>query len=237
MNTEWPADLSARAQMHAALGEPARLAIVDRLVMTDASPVELSRELGIPSNLLAHHITLLERAGLLTRSRSEADQRRTYLRLHPHTPIGLTPATRTAPRVLFVCTSNAARSQLAAALWRRRSTLPAASAGTNPADRVHPGAATAARRHGLDLDHHTQHLDQALRPGDLVIAVCDNAHERLGGQLGDRLHWAVADPARAGSQTAFDKTLVDLSDRVDQLALLVHSAEERGGHISQSVRL
>lgn len=226
MNAEWPAALAARAQMHAALGEPARLAIVDRLVMTDASPVELSRELGISSNLLAHHISLLERAGLVTRSRSEADQRRTYLRLDPHIPIGLTPAaTRTAPRVLFVCTSNAARSQLAAALWRRHSTLPATSAGTNPADRVHPGAATAARRYGLELDHHTQHVDQVLRPGDLVIAVCDNAHERLGGQLGDRLHWAVADPARAGGQAAFDEALGYLSDRIDRLAPILQPIE------------
>lgn len=228
MNAEWPAALSARAQMHAALGEPARLAIVDRLVTTDASPVELSRELGIPSNLLAHHITLLERAGLLTRSRSEADQRRTYLRLDPHTPIRLTPpATRTAPRILFVCTSNAARSQLAAALWRRHSTLPATSAGTHPADHVHPGAVTAAHRHGLNLDQHTQHLDQALRPGDLVIAVCDNAHERLAGHLDDRLHWAVTDPARAGTPTAFDEALADLSSRIDRLIPLLRPVTGR----------
>lgn len=69
--------------MHAALGEPARLAIADRLVLGDASPTETERELSLPSNLLAHHLKLLEQAGVIERSRSEGDQRRTYLRLRP----------------------------------------------------------------------------------------------------------------------------------------------------------
>jgi ArsR family transcriptional regulator, arsenate/arsenite/antimonite-responsive transcriptional repressor / arsenate reductase (thioredoxin) len=224
MNAEWSAPLTARARVHAALGEPARLAIVDRLLLADASPAELGRELGIPSNLLAHHLTLLERAGLLSRTRSEADQRRTYLRLNPHALTGLVPAAvRTAPRVVFVCTQNSARSQLAAALWQRRSTLPVTSAGTQPAAHVHPGATAAARRHGLTLARaRTRHLDQTLRPGDLVIAVCDNAHEHLGGQAQDRLHWAVPDPAPIGTPAAFDAALTDLSERIDRLAPLVH---------------
>src|SRR2546422_8366321 len=109
-------DVVARARLHAALGEPARLAIVDRLVLGDASPTELGRELGLPSNLLAHHLKLLEQAGVVERSRSEGDRRRTYLRLRPASLAGLHPAgTLSAPRVVFVCTHNSARSQLAAA--------------------------------------------------------------------------------------------------------------------------
>ena len=46
--------------MHAALGEPARLAIVDELAVSDRSPKELGERLDIPSNLLAHHLTVLE---------------------------------------------------------------------------------------------------------------------------------------------------------------------------------
>lgn len=224
MNTEWPASLTARARLHAALGEPARLAIVDRLLLADASPAELGRELGIPSNLTAHHLALLERAGLLSRTRSEADHRHTYLHLNPHALTGLVPAAmRSAQRVVFVCTHNSARSQLAAALWRRRSTLPATSAGTHPAAHVHPGAIAAARRYGLTLTRaRTRHLDQVLRPGDLVIAVCDNAHEHLGTQAADRLHWAVPDPAPVGTDAAFNTALTDLSDRIDRLAPHVH---------------
>ncbi len=223
MSTEWSSSLAARARVHAALGEPARLAIVDRLLLADASPAELGRALDISSNLLAHHLSLLERAGLLTRSRSEADQRRTYLHLNPGALAGLVPAAaRTAPRVVFVCTHNSARSQLAAALWQRRSALPVTSAGTVPAARVHPGAVSAARRHGLTLAHaRTRHVEQVLQPDDLVVAVCDNAHEHLGAQVQDRLHWAVADPAPVGTEAAFDAAVVELSERIDRLAPLV----------------
>ena len=54
-----------RARVHAALGEPARLAIVDRLVPGDASPSELAAALGVASNLLAHHLRVLEQAGVV----------------------------------------------------------------------------------------------------------------------------------------------------------------------------
>lgn len=227
MDAQWPVSLTARARLHAALAEPARLAIVDGLLLGDASPTELSRALGIPSNLLAHHLALLEQAELITRARSEADQRRMYVRLNPGALADRTPDTaRIAPRVVFVCTSNAARSQLAAALWRRRSTLPAASAGTAPAARVHPRAIAVAGRHGLDLARaRTRSLDQVLSSDDLLIAVCDNAYEHLDSRLTDRLHWAVPDPVAVGTVAAFEAVLADLSDRVDRLAPLVRTAE------------
>lgn len=106
--------------MHAALADPARLAISDALADGDAAPSELAALLGMPSNLMAHHLRTLEQAGIITRHRSEGDRRRTYLRLVPGALEDLagTPH-RAAQRVLFVCTANSARSHLAAALWRR----------------------------------------------------------------------------------------------------------------------
>lgn len=221
MNAEWSSSTVARARVHAALGEPARLAIVDRLVLGDAAPGELSRALGVPSNLLAHHVKLLEQAGVVERSRSEGDHRRTYLRLRPDALTHLTPeGVVHTPRVVFVCTHNSARSQLAAALWTRRSPVPAASAGTEPATRVHPRAVAVARGHGLSLARaRTTHVDEVLRPDDLVVAVCDNAHEQLDV---DRLHWSVPDPARTGTDDAFDRAFTDLADRVSRLAPAVH---------------
>jgi protein-tyrosine-phosphatase len=170
-------------------------------------------------NLLAHHVKLLEQAGVIERSRSEGDHRRTYLRLRPATLTGLVPdGVVRAPRVVFVCTHNSARSQLAAALWRRRSQIPAASAGTQPAQRVHPLAVATARQHGLSLTRaRTTHVHEVLQPGDLVVAVCDNAHEQLGEPV-DRLHWSVPDPAPAGTDDAFARAFTDLADRVDRLA-------------------
>ena len=127
MNNEQMADVAARAAVHAALADPARLLITDTLAVGDVSPSELAAMLGMPSNLLAHHLHVLEQAGLLTRRRSEGDRRRSYLRLVPGTLDSLSrPPSRRARRVLFVCTANSARSHLAAALWRRASKVPAA---------------------------------------------------------------------------------------------------------------
>ncbi|MEJ2851828.1 MULTISPECIES: arsenate reductase/protein-tyrosine-phosphatase family protein [unclassified Saccharothrix] len=229
MTTDWHPDLVARARVHAALGEPARLAVVDRLLLGDASPGELGRALGLPSNLLAHHVKLLEQAEVVEKFRSEGDHRRTYLRLRPHVLSGLTPAgTREAARVVFVCSRNSARSQLAAALWKRRSRIPVASAGTRPAERVHPLAVETAKAHGLSLARaRTHHLDDlALSPDDLVVAVCDNAHEELGGDPERRLHWSVADPAAVDTREAFDAAYLDLADRVDRLVPAMRQSEE-----------
>lgn len=215
--------------MHAALGEPARLAIVDRLVLGDASPSEIGRELGLPSNLVAHHLKLLDEAGVIERSRSEGDHRRTYLRLRPGALTGLVPTgLRTAPRVVFVCTQNSARSQLAAALWARHNTVPATSAGTHPADRVHPLALAVARSRGLSLSRgRTTHINDVLTGDDLVVAVCDNAHEELGTQAGDRLHWSVPDPARVGTDAAFEQAFHEIADRIGRLAPAVHEPGDK----------
>jgi DNA-binding transcriptional ArsR family regulator len=167
--------------VYAVLGDPARLCIVDRLSFGDASPGEIGPALGLATNLLAHHLKILQEAGVVKRCRSESDRRRTYLRLVPEALTGLLPVTvQQAPRVVFLCTHNSARSQLAAALWARKSTVPAASAGTQPATMVHPTAVAVARRHGLNLEQAQPiHLDEVVRPDDLLVAVCDNAHEQL----------------------------------------------------------
>lgn len=218
--------LPARAAVHAALGDPGRLAIVDALVLGEASPSELQNLLDMPSNLLAHHVRVLEKAGVVGRHRSEGDRRRTYLALAPGAFDALRPAPeRDAVRVVFVCTANSARSQLAAALWAGESRIPAASAGTHPARAVHPGAVAVARRRGVPLTPSTpRHVDEVLHDNDFVITVCDSAHEELGA--GDnRLHWSVPDPARTGEDTAFDRAVDDLADRVTRLAPAIRPAE------------
>jgi ArsR family transcriptional regulator, arsenate/arsenite/antimonite-responsive transcriptional repressor / arsenate reductase (thioredoxin) len=210
-------NVEMRARVHAALGDPARLAVVDELAVGDRSPSELGDLLGLPSNLLAHHLRLLEEAGVIERGRSEADRRRTYVRLRPGALPSVSAGAVAPSRVVFVCTHNSARSQLASALWARRSTVPVASAGTDPARRVHRRAVSVARRHGLRLDGAaTAHVSDVLRPGDLVVAVCDSAYEELGPSA-DRLHWSVPDPVRVGTAVAFERAYEEIEQRVDRL--------------------
>ncbi|GIJ10937.1 helix-turn-helix domain-containing protein [Micromonospora andamanensis] len=221
--------LAARARVHAALGDPARLAIVDALTLGDASPGEVAGRLDMPTNLVAHHVKVLTQAGLVAKVRSEGDRRRTYLQLLPDTLAALaTPRLTGVGRVVFVCTHNSARSQLAAALWRHRTRGAAASAGTQPAARVHPRAIAVAHRHQLDLDPAgTAHVADVVRSDDLVIAVCDNAHEGLTDQLRPRLHWSVPDPARVDTDEAFESAYADLADRVARLAPAVLPGDQR----------
>lgn len=227
--------LEHRAKMHAALGAPVRLALTERLVLSDLSPGELAQALDLRSNLLAHHLRVLEDAGLIRRRRSEGDHRRTYVQLcldkaEVRALMSLDATALPAPdsRVVFVCTQNSARSQLAAAAWERVSALPARSAGTHPAARVHPRAVSTARRHGFRLGHaRTARVEDVLGLEDLVVAVCDNAYEELalGDQFQTDLHWAIADPVRTDTDAAFESAYQEIQQRVGRLAAALDAGD------------
>jgi protein-tyrosine-phosphatase/DNA-binding HxlR family transcriptional regulator len=225
MNIERTDELQRRARAYAALGDPTRLAIVDRLATGDASASELGHALGVSSNLLAHHVRTLQNAGLVTRRPSEGDARRSYLSLNVHEEWLLHPDAGgagkvPARRVLFVCTANTARSHLAAATWRRLSTVPAESAGTHPGETIDPHARDAAKRHALDLPNVApRSIGDTIRDHDLVITVCDRAHEELEGR--DWAHWSIPDPVPLGTDSAFDAVLTDLADRIRRVVPLV----------------
>jgi ArsR family transcriptional regulator, arsenate/arsenite/antimonite-responsive transcriptional repressor / arsenate reductase (thioredoxin) len=224
MNTERADVFEARVAKHAALADPARLRIVDLLTLGDFSPTELQAELRMPSNLLSHHLRTLEAAGLAVRHRSEADKRRSYIRLAAGATEGLAPGIEHgARRVLFVCTRNSARSQLAAALWQEVSGIPSASAGTHPAERIAEGAVKVARRHGLDLAARMpRSLDEVAGDRDFIVTVCDNAHEELTHLTG--IHWSVPDPLPHNTPEAFESAFADIYHRVHELAPRLHAA-------------
>ncbi len=211
-------DLGARAARHAALADVARLAVVEELALGDRSPSELQAAVSLPSNLLAHHLKVLEDAGLVTRRRSEGDRRRTYLTLLDSSLIERTAVEdRDVGRVLFVCSANSARSQLAAALWRRTSDVPVVSAGTRPAERIADGAKDVAERRSLKLvSSKPRQFSDVVTGGDFVIAVCDNAYEELGSTV--NLHWSVPDPVTEGDSAAFDRAYLEIERRITTLA-------------------
>lgn len=208
--------LENRASAYAALGEPSRLAIIDLLAHADLAPGELATRLDLPTNLLAHHLRILHEAGLILRRRSEGDARRSYISRTDacNELLGASPWPRPS-RVAFVCSQNSARSQLAEFYWRAVSDIPVVSAGTHPAQRVHPRAITVARRHGLDLTTAAPKLAADVLAGDeLLIAVCDRAYEDLHSPL----HWSIPDPAATDTPRAFDTAYDDITSRVDHLA-------------------
>ena len=218
MDIERLSDVERRAAVYAALAEPARLRVVDLLSAGDASPSELATALAMPSNLLAHHLNVLEAEGVVGRRRSEGDRRRSYLHLVPDILAELMPAAKhSARRVLFVCTANTARSHLAVALWRRSSQVAAASAGTHPAEQIDPRTIAAASRHQLPMRRvRPQQIADVYQDGDLVITVCDLAHEELGDHA--NLHWSIPDPVRIGNDHAFDEAFEAIAQRVNRLA-------------------
>jgi protein-tyrosine-phosphatase len=120
--------------------------------------------------------------------------------------------------------ANSARSHLAAALWRQASRVPAASAGTRPVGAIDPGAVDAALRRQLPLPRRRpRHISGVQEDGDLVITVCDLAHEELGPLAA--LHWSVPDPVPAG----FDAALDELGRRVRHLAPRLAPADPATG--------
>jgi arsenate reductase (thioredoxin) len=109
-------------------------------------------------------------------------------------------------RVLFVCTANSARSQMAEGLARALA-LPAvevASAGTHPS-RVHPQAIEAMRERGIDIgNQRSKRIDEVGGPFDYVVTLCDDAAQACPTLPARRarLHWSLPDPAAAAGSEA-----------------------------------
>jgi arsenate reductase (thioredoxin) len=105
-------------------------------------------------------------------------------------------------RVLFLCTHNSARSQMAEGFLRHFASdrFEVASAGTE-ATRVHPLAIRAMQELGIDINSHRSKTVDALSgdPWDYVITVCDSANERcpLFSGRTTRIHWSFEDPSQA----------------------------------------
>jgi protein-tyrosine-phosphatase len=82
---------------------------------------------------------------------------------------------------------------------------------------IDPGAIDAAARHRLPLPRsRPRHISEVRHDGDLVITVCDLAHEELGDLVA--VHWSVPDPVPAGDPRSFDAALANLVHRVERFA-------------------
>ena len=150
-------------------------------------------------------------------------------RVHPRNQAGVTKPRPV--RLLFLCTGNSARSQMAEALLNAKSggRFHAESAGSHPAEQVNPYAIDTLRDHGVPwAGHPPRSVDSLERePWDCVITVCDRAKESCPIFPGQPVlaHWGMPDPAEvrgddAVKRRAFRDAFVLLSRRIDLLLAL-----------------
>ena len=225
-------DVSSPPRFLRLAGHPLRWQLLSELAHSDRRVGELCELAGRRQSLVSYHLRQLRDGGLVSMRRSAADGRDTYYvldlsrcgdlladagaSLHP----GLARAPRGArtavARVLFLCTGNSARSQIAEALCEQLSggAVSAASAGSHPKP-LHPNAVRVMRARGIDVAGlRSKHLSEfSSERFDYVISLCDRVREVCpefpGGP--EHIHWSVRDPARepgSDDQTlpAFERT-------------------------------
>jgi protein-tyrosine-phosphatase len=228
------------------LANPLRWQLLEALVASDRTVRELTELVGEPQNLVSYHLRQLHDGGLVRRHRSAHDGRDVYYAidlahcrdeleasvhaLHP----GLWPTSPVRPhrksrrpRILYLCTGNSARSQIAEALTVHLSdgAVTAASAGSHPKP-LHPNAVRVLRERGIDISgNRSKHLDTfRARRLDAVVTLCDRVREVCPEftSAPRRVHWSIPDPALEGptdraSYPAFERTTTELETRITYL--------------------
>jgi protein-tyrosine-phosphatase/DNA-binding transcriptional ArsR family regulator len=223
---------------------PLRWQLLGELARSDRTVHELTGLVGEAQNLVSYHLGKLREAGLVATRRSSADGRDAYYTadltriselltatagaLHPG--LGITPPSAVSDEpgpvsVLFLCTGNSARSQMAEALTSVRSggAVQAYSAGSHPKP-LHPNAVRVMREeHGVDLSgHESKHLSVfADQHFDWVISLCDRVREVCPEFPDDpeTIHWSIPDPAAGhaddeASYPAFQQIAAELETRI-----------------------
>jgi protein-tyrosine-phosphatase/DNA-binding transcriptional ArsR family regulator len=244
-------------------GHPLRWRLLSELARSDRRVGELCELAGQRQSLVSYHLRQLRDGGLVSARRSLADGRDMYYvlelvrcgellagagaSLHP----GLGPAAgpprgssggQTSARVLFLCTGNSARSQMAEALAEQLSagTVRAFSAGSHPKP-LHPNAVRIMRERGIDLAaRRSKHLSEFVgQPFDYVISLCDRVREVCPEFPGSpqTIHWSIRDPAREPGTDdeilpAFERTAAELATRIGFLLEAINhtNPQEVGEH-------
>ena len=237
-------------------GHPVRWQLLSELSRSDRRVGELCARLELPQNLVSYHLGRLRAELVVSRRRSTADGRDSYylieldrcgellaaagsalhpgLRLAPSAPDrGAPAAPRRRTRVLFLCTGNSARSQIAEALAEQLGggVVESRSAGSHPKP-LHANAVRVLAERGIDIARRrSKHLDEfAGRRFDYVVSLCDRVREVCPEFPGhpDLIHWSIPDPAREGdgdgdehTYPAFERTADELSTRVAFLLELI----------------
>ena len=228
-------------------GHPVRWRLLRELSYSDRRVGELCARLALPQNLVSYHLGRLRAERVVSRRRSAADGRDSYYllelgrcgellagagsALHPGLRVAPAPPERARPgdhprraRVLFLCTGNSGRSQIAEALAEELGggVVEARSAGSHPKP-LHPNAVRVLRARGIDIaGRRSKHLDEfAGQRFEYIVSLCDRVREVCPEFPGrpDLIHWSIPDPAREGrtnqqSYPAFERTAIELATRI-----------------------
>jgi protein-tyrosine-phosphatase len=237
-----------------------RWRLLSELARSDRRVGELCELAGRRQSLVSYHLGQLRDGGLVSMRRSAADGRDSYYVLELarcgellssagaslHPGLASRPSRRARrgrrpalARVLFLCTGNSARSQIAEALCERLSggAVRAASAGSHPRP-LHRNAVLVMRARGIDIaGHRPKHLSElAARRFDYVISLCDRVREVCPELPGgpELIHWSIPDPARVpGSDEetlpAFEGTAAELSTRIGFFIEAIETSPHPGG--------
>ena len=235
---------------------PVRWRLLSELARSDLRVGELCERSGQQQSLVSYHLRRLRDGGLVFARRSLADGRDTYYALDvarcgellAEAGAALHPGLMALPSssgpavadVLFLCTGNSARSQMAEALCESLSAgaIRAVSAGSHP-KALHPNAVRVLRARGLDVSgRRAKHLGEfAERRFDHVISLCDRVREVCPEFPGapELIHWSIPDPARepgGDKQTlpAFERTATELATR---LGFLIEAIKATRQEVSQ----
>jgi protein-tyrosine-phosphatase/DNA-binding transcriptional ArsR family regulator len=206
-------------------GHPLRWRLLSELSRTDRQVRELKVLTGEQQSLVSYHLGQLRAGGLVSMRRSSADRRDAYYSidlarcaellaatgaaLHPGLRLVAPPGgtVQVHARVLFLCTGNSARSQMAEALaeYLAGGMITAASAGSHPKS-LHPNAVRAMLEYGIDITgRQAKHVSTfAGQRFDPVISLCDRVREVCPEFPGhpEMIHWSIPDPGRAGDSDA-----------------------------------
>jgi protein-tyrosine-phosphatase/DNA-binding transcriptional ArsR family regulator len=225
----YPPGMTAPPRFLQLAGHPLRWRLLSELAQSDLRVGELCELAGRRQSLVSYHLRKLRDGGLVTARKSSADGRDSYYvldlarcrELLSHAGTALHPALGPsgiqdrAPNasVLFLCTGNSSRSQMAEALYPGE----AVSAGSHPKP-LHPFAVEVMRERGIDISgRRSKHLSEfAGRRFDSVITLCDRVREVCPEFPGapTAIHWSIPDPAREGARAAFERTAAELETRI-----------------------
>jgi ArsR family transcriptional regulator, arsenate/arsenite/antimonite-responsive transcriptional repressor / arsenate reductase (thioredoxin) len=239
-----------------AAGHPLRWGLLSELARSDRRVRELCVLSGRPQNLVSYHLRRLRSERLVSMRRSTADGRDAYytldlarcgelltaagLALHPGLRLIAPPRpaweqSLRPVRMLFLCTGNSARSQIAEALVEQLTggAVDVVSAGSHPKP-LHPNAVRVMHDYGVDLrGRRSKHLDEfSGQSFDYVVSLCDRVREVCPEFPGhpDLIHWSIPDPAREGdtdaeTYPAFERTAAELAARIPFLLALIEQTQ------------